>query len=50
MALSEPFSIGPEQGEVHRNVGLLIVRQPRVDATAVVAQPAGEECQLQMSY
>jgi hypothetical protein len=24
MALSEPFSIGPEQGEVHRNVGLLI--------------------------
>ena len=30
MALSEPFSIGPEQGEVHRNVGLLIVRQPRV--------------------
>ena len=30
MALSEPFSIGPEQGEVHRNGGLLIVRQPRV--------------------
>jgi hypothetical protein len=27
MALSEPFSIGPEQGEVHRNVELLIVRQ-----------------------
>ena len=30
MALSEPFSVGPEQGEVHRNVGLLIVRRPRV--------------------
>ena len=30
MVLSEPFSIGPEQGEVHRNGGLLIVRQPRV--------------------
>src|ERR1700730_5396395 len=30
MALSEPFSIDPEQGEVHRNGGLLIVRQPRV--------------------
>jgi hypothetical protein len=25
MALSEPFSIGPEQGEVHRNGGLSIV-------------------------
>jgi hypothetical protein len=27
MALSAPFSIGPEQGEVHRNVGLLIAER-----------------------
>jgi len=38
MALSEPFSIGPEQGEVHRNGGLLIVRQPRCLPSIVFEQ------------
>jgi len=39
MALSEPFSIGPEHGEVDRNVGLLIGR--RVPRPLSLQLPAG---------